>query len=129
MKDREKYKDYFAGMVRCGDCGRTMYCVRYTHNYKTMEKVGIYYTCSAQNHTQNHCDRKLRKPVKNACDGSDSNSYKEFMRQEEVVTELKSDTSEKKLFMKPVQCADAGTKGIAGRRKNAHCMKLCVWDC
>lgn len=93
MKDREKYKDYFAGMVRCGDCGRTMYCVRYTHNYKTMEKVGIYYTCSAQNHAQNHCDQKIEeKFTENACDGSDSNSYKEFMRQEEVVTEKKSDT-------------------------------------
>ena len=38
-----------------------MYCVRYTHNYKTMEKVGIYYTCSAQNYANNYCGQKIEE--------------------------------------------------------------------
>ena len=99
MKDREKYKDYFAGMVRCGDCGRTMYCVRYTHNYKTMEKVGIYYTCSAQNHTQNHCDQKIEENLlKMLVMDQIQILIKSLCDRKKLLQKLKSDTSEKNAF-------------------------------
>ena len=100
MKDREKYKDYFAGMVRCGDCGRTMYCVRYTHNYKTMEKVGIYYTCSAQNHTQNHCDQKIEENLlKMLVMDQIQILIKSYATGRSCYEKLKSDTSGKKCFL------------------------------
>ena len=99
MKDREKYKDYFAGMVRCGDCGRTMYCVRYTHNYKTMEKVGIYYTCSAQNHAQNHCDQKIEENLlKMLVMDQIQILIKSLCDRKKLLQKLKSDTSEKNAF-------------------------------
>ena len=99
MEDREKYKDCFPGMVRCGDCGRPMYCVRYTHNYKTMEKVGIYYTCSAQNYANNYCGQKIEENllkilvmdqiqilIRSMCD------------RKKLLQKLKSDSSEKNAF-------------------------------
>lgn len=98
-KDREKYKDSFAGMVRCGDCGRLMYCVRYTHNYRTMEKVGIYYTCSAQNHTQNHCDQKIEENLlKMLVMDQIQILIKSLCDRKKLLQKLKSDTSEKNAF-------------------------------
>ena len=46
-KDREKYQDSFPGMIRCGECGKTMYFRRYTHNYTTNEKMGGDYHCES----------------------------------------------------------------------------------
>lgn len=46
-KDREKYQDSFPGMIRCGECGKTMYFRRYTHNYTTNEKMGGDYYCES----------------------------------------------------------------------------------
>ena len=46
-KDREKYQDSFPGMIRCGECGKTMYFRRYTHNYTTNEKMGEDYHCES----------------------------------------------------------------------------------
>lgn len=46
-KDREKYQDSFPGMIRCGECGKTMYFRRYTHNYTTNEKMGGDYYCGS----------------------------------------------------------------------------------
>ena len=115
MEDREKYKDCFPGMVRCGDCGRPMYCVRYTHNYKTMEKVGIYYTCSAQNYANNYCGQKIEENllkilvmdqiqilIKSMCD------------RKKLLQRLKSDSSEKNAFY------EAGAKVRMLERKIAQ---------
>ena len=115
MEDREKYKDCFPGMVRCGDCGRPMYCVRYTHNYKTMEKVGIYYTCSAQNYANNYCGQKIEENllkilvmdqiqilIKSMCD------------RKKLLQKLKSDSSEKNAFY------EAGAKVRILERKIAQ---------
>ena len=115
MEDREKYKDCFPGMVRCGDCGRPMYCVRYTHNYKTMEKVGIYYTCSAQNYVNNYCGQKIEENllkilvmdqiqilIKSMCD------------RKKLLQRLKSDSSEKNAFY------EAGAKVRMLERKIAQ---------
>lgn len=99
MKDREKYKDYFAGMVRCGDCGRTMYCVRYTHNYKTMEKVGMYYTCSAQNHAKNHCDQKIEENLlKMLVMDQIQILIRSLCDRKKLLQKMKTDTSEKNAF-------------------------------
>lgn len=46
-KDRKKYQDSFPGMIRCGECGKTMYFRRYTHNYTTNEKMGGDYYCGS----------------------------------------------------------------------------------
>lgn len=99
MEDREKYRDCFPGMVRCGDCGRAMYCVRYTHNYTTMEKAGMYYTCSSPNHIDNHCDQKVEENllkivvmdqihilIKSLCD------------RKRLLQKLKNDMNEKNAF-------------------------------
>lgn len=51
QEDREKYRDSFPGMVRCAECGKTMYFVRYTHNYSTREKAGSLYSCEPKTHT------------------------------------------------------------------------------
>ena len=99
MNDREKYKDCFPGMVRCGDCGRPMYCVRYTHNYVTNEKVGIYYTCSAQNYSTNYCGQKVEENfLKMVVVDQIQLLIKSMCDRKKILQKMKSDTSEKNAF-------------------------------
>lgn len=99
MEDREKYRDCFPGMVRCGDCGHTMHCVRYTHNYTTMEKDGMYYTCSGPNYIDSHCDQKVEENLlKIVVMDQIQILIKSLCDRKMLLQKLKNDVNEKNVF-------------------------------
>lgn len=111
-KDREKYRDCFPGMVRCGDCGRPMYCVRYTHDYETNEKMGIYYNCSAQNYPEQYCGQKVEENLlKIVVMDQIQLLIKSMCDRKKLLEKMRSSTNEKNVFY------EAGAKVRALERK------------
>lgn len=111
-EDREKYKDCFPGMVRCGDCKRPMYCVRYTHNWETNEKVGIYYVCSAQNYPEAYCGQKVEENLlKIVVMDQIQNLIKSMCDRKKLLQKIKGGANEKNAFY------EAGARVRALERK------------
>ena len=96
--EREKYKDCFPGMIRCADCGSTMYYMRHIHNYATNEKAGSYYVC----------------PEKNTLDGCSRHRVEENLLKivvmDQIQNLIKSMCSRKKLIQK--LSTDTGVKSV-----------------
>lgn len=110
MKDREKYQDSFPGMVRCGECGSTMYFRRYTHNYTTNEKMGSDYCCGNEQCSRHLIEGNLLKIL---VMDQIQNLIKSMCDRKLLLQKMKSVTNEKNIFYKAAAKVRALERKIA----------------
>ena len=110
MKDREKYQDSFPGMVRCGECGSTMYFRRYTHNYTTNEKMGSDYCCGNEQCSRHLIEGNLLKIL---VMDQIQNLIKSMCDRKLLLQKMESVTKEKNIFHKAAAKVRALERKIA----------------
>ena len=96
-KDREKYQDSFPGMVRCGECGKTMYFRRYTHNYTTNERMGGGYHCSSEQESC-HGHKIEGNLLKILVMDQIQNLIRSMCDRKQLLQKMQNETKEKNIF-------------------------------